>query len=1244
MLDLANNNTAGSGQSPGDGQPPGVGAVSPDYLLDQRNPENIVNRLTTAYVHLKSQLDQTVSKYGDVLGYSGNSITMSPQLQSLLDRYNKAVEELKSLPDVEKALKDRFGSYVTVSGGSVDLAPELKKTVERLGEFSSAYDSLMHDYKAAVDDIVKRYGLKRDEKGRLVVDPDKYDQVKAELEAVNKKYGEALDRLFSQYSDLFNKRVVDGKVVYEYKPEAQAAVALQGQVAEAVKELAAAQQQALQNVLSKYGDVLSYDKTTGKVTPSKELEEKLNRYQQAVQDVNKLTSAMSTVAGMIPTFAQQLPVLKVTFQTYDRSANQFVATGGETPIYIKDEKMRKEIMDWMKQQGVDEQGRSKVKVAAFFDQNKPVVYVYNDKDEGYIINPVTGEARRAKGVSGMVSDTANAVWYKSLTDKEKKELEKWLEVQKRKWEIEQMPPVARELYAALVGAGRFAVITPAIDVLTRWVKGEDPTKGLEKFETEAAAAAEASPLAHAVGQAVGVLGVGGLAAEGLIAKGAAAGAQGVGRQFLAGLRSTLKPAAAGAVTGATFGAVEGALTGRDPLAEAAKFGALGLLTGLGGVSREQLITAGLLGGVVGASTAKQYGVEKGLEAGSAVFVLPFVASDVLSRGLGGISMETAVARRPARGPAARLEAEPVPAVEARYAGIVRNAASQVRSRMEAKPEPGLTPEDAASIASRLRFNPAEQRYFFQSLVEDAAAKIRGGGDADVVLAQLRLIRQKLDPVSRMRFDEALRQYGLVEVKTAAPEYSLREEEASALSRLFRREPEYQLTEESAKALNQFLRQMPEYRLDDAVAQQLNQFLKMPKREYALTEESAVALNQFLKTRTPEYQLTDRAALELNRFLRQRQEPEYALTDTAAQKLNLFLRRAPEYALTDEAAQRLDQFLRMEPTLTGRAVAELAETAARPKLRQVLTGKAAVELAGRPRLEPVLTSRAEVEASARARPELRPALTAKTEVQLPVRTSDAEVDRALRLPEVRNALEYALKTRVGALPEVALTPEIKQALEWAREVGRKLWELDVALRAGTLPPQYIIPEAAVPPPATKPQVETDGGAEPPDKERRPIPTLPTSQAEPPPTAKPPYEAPKTSEDEPKYNPPLLTTPIVPPMADVPPPPTYTPTVPQISEVPPLDVPTVPTYDVTPPSTYTSVPTYKTTPVNTNWVNVPPLDVPTSEAPPPKELPDVPPPTPLPPGWWRLLPPSMFAEDNKEGAYKVQTGKKQILLLA
>ena len=102
---------------------------------------------------------------------------------------------------------------------------------------------------------------------------------------------------------------------------------------------------------------------------------------------------MNTVAGMIPTFAQQLPVLNVEFTTYDKDTKTFVK-GGTTPIYINDPKKRKEFLDWLEGQGRDAQGNPNVEVRAFVDPryNTPVVYVSGKKTgDGYIIVPTAGQ-------------------------------------------------------------------------------------------------------------------------------------------------------------------------------------------------------------------------------------------------------------------------------------------------------------------------------------------------------------------------------------------------------------------------------------------------------------------------------------------------------------------------------------------------------------------------------------------------------------------------------------------------------------------------------------------------------------------------------------------------------------------------------------------------------------------------------------------------------------------------------------
>ena len=436
------------------------------------------------------------------------------------------------------------------------------------------------------------------------------------------------------------------------------------------------------------------------------------------------------------------------------------------------------------------------------------------------------------------------------------DLKTWLEVQ----EIKKMPPGLRELYSALLGAGRYAVITPALDVLARWVKREDPTRGLEEFRRRAEAASYASPWAHLVGQGIGLAGVAGLAAEGLMARGV--GATGIER-LVSGLRASAKPAAVGAAAGAGAGATEGVLTGRDPFAEAAKYGSIGFLTGLGGVPKERLIAAGLLGATVGGSTAKEYGVGKGLETGSTVFLLPIAAP--VERGLGGFvlgtrrGLRTELLTESGAAPSQTAPRVELPTVQdvKMYMLLTRRSFSDV-------------------VADMARQTPPDQRRdLFTNVVEMALDRLRAGYDRDAVLAVLKNVRQKLDPAMRSQFDEVLRQYGLTEVKYTTPEY--------------------QLTEESAAALNQFLKtRTPEYQLSDDAAKLLDQLLRMePPRSYTL-----------LRTRSEPPPRGESYML-----LRTRSEPEYVLTDETAQRLDQFLQQ--ETRLADRLAPivRQDQLLR-----------------------------------------------------------------------------------------------------------------------------------------------------------------------------------------------------------------------------------------------------------------------------------------------------------------------------------------------
>jgi len=182
-----------SGGSKTDGQQTAnAGAVPADYLLDQRNPINVVDRLKTAFDHLKSQLEQTVSKYGDVLQHSGGAVTMSPQLQGMLDRYRQAVDELNNLPKLESLLMMKLGDKALVvdadagppdlqlapdrlkewaeqakrakvavvrSGGGIDIqfAPDVQSAVQAIDSFSAEVGKLGKDYWRQVQDVIDKF-------------------------------------------------------------------------------------------------------------------------------------------------------------------------------------------------------------------------------------------------------------------------------------------------------------------------------------------------------------------------------------------------------------------------------------------------------------------------------------------------------------------------------------------------------------------------------------------------------------------------------------------------------------------------------------------------------------------------------------------------------------------------------------------------------------------------------------------------------------------------------------------------------------------------------------------------------------------------------------------------------------------------------------------------------------------------------------------------------------------------------
>jgi hypothetical protein len=245
--------------------------------------------------------------------------------------------------------------------------------------------------------------------------------------------------------------------------------------------------------------------------------------------------------------------------------------------------------------------------------------------------------------------------------------------------------------------------------------------------------------------------------------------------------------------------------------------------------------------------------------------------------------------------------------------------------------------------------------------------------------------------------------------------------------------------------------------------------------------------------------------------------------------------------------------------------------------------------GRQQLLLLLEKEKPVSEKVRVEPMRRGGRSPVTPLERPIQTAlTSEVQQVLT-PETRIGLVQALRARAEAVPEATLTPELRQTLARAQGVGQRLTEIGKLLKTSQGVVQLLKKEI-------------------PQRKRRlvipTVPQIPTEISEP----VPPFPKPdilKTPESDLKYSPLLLTTTVTPTTSEVPTP-TYTPappvTVSKISEVPVVDVPTVPTY------------------------------TPASQ------------PKPLPSGWWRHIPPSMFVEDAREGAYRVQEGKRQILALA
>jgi hypothetical protein len=301
------------------------------------------------------------------------------------------------------------------------------------------------------------------------------------------------------------------------------------------------------------------------------------------------------------------------------------------------------------------------------------------------------------------------------------------------------------------------------------------------------------------------------------------------------------------------------------------------------VPRERLIAGGLLGGVVGGTTAREHGVSKGLEAGAAVFLLPIAIPERLARGV-----FTGFTERRLR---TELLAEP------RAAGLPPQPRVELPTVQDVRMYMLLTRRSFSDVVADMarQAAPDARRNLFEDVVQMALDRIRTGYDRDAVMAVLRSVRSKLDPAARREFDEVLRQYGLAEAKHGAPEYSLREEDAIKLARLFRREPEYQLTEEVAAALGRF-------------------FGPEPRRiQLMMRSEPEPRSYMLLRVRSePQYVLTDETAVLLDRPLRQEPALMYSLAPRIATRQD----QQQIYATAPVTARRTAQQTATTPLQTG----------------------------------------------------------------------------------------------------------------------------------------------------------------------------------------------------------------------------------------------------------------------------------------------------------------------------------------
>ncbi|MFZ8810235.1 MAG: hypothetical protein ACO2PN_19295, partial [Pyrobaculum sp.] len=349
--------------------------------------------------------------------------------------------------------------------------------------------------------------------------------------------------------------------------------------------------------------------------------------------------------------------------------------GSETPIYIEDPEKRRELLDWLKRQGVDEQGKPNVGVAAFVDPryNLPVAYIYNkETGEGYFINYTVGQVQYMPDAKQYAESHMQSIWFSSLSPKEldqyiqSQQLEHFKQTSKR--EFEKLPPVIREIVGTLVTAGKYVFVPDVLTLKGALVGDKDPLFKAKKFHAMVEGIGEVSPITSHAGTALGIGTIVGGAAANILARGAAKlAAQGAkaAAKDTAKLTAVKKPELTAAstaqplqqvvkqptllqtavvglkdaavpmtISGAVFGGLEGAKsyieTGKIDASRVLEGAAFGSLMGAFPITKKQALAAlGIgAGATAGAGLVRGYDLATSLAVGEAAGLTAVVGGGV----------------------------------------------------------------------------------------------------------------------------------------------------------------------------------------------------------------------------------------------------------------------------------------------------------------------------------------------------------------------------------------------------------------------------------------------------------------------------------------------------------------------------------------------------------------------------------------------------------------------------------------